>query len=173
MNADKLRNVEFFEFLSDEERAELVEAAEFAVFRPGEFLIEEGAALSSFFVLASGRVEVHKRIPGRGDKLLAVLDAMNERTLVGELSLLDDGVASATVRAQGEAEAVKIPRETFRTMIREGRPVAYKLAYRISHILARRLARMNEEVVEIVRELESRGEPELEAFRKLLTEWSV
>ena len=173
MNADKLRNVEFFKFLSNEERAELVEAAEFAVFRPGEVLIKEGAVLSSFFVLISGRAEVHKRIPGGGDKLLAVLDAMNERTLVGELSLLDDGVASATVRAQGEAEAVKIPRETFQSMIREDRPAAYKLAYHISHILARRLARMNEEVVEIVRELESQGETDLEAFRKLLTEWTV
>ncbi len=173
MNADKLRNVEFFKFLSDEERAELVEAAEFAVFRPGEVLIEEGTILSSFFVLTSGRAEVHKRVPGGGDKLLAVLDAMNERTLVGELSLLDDGVASATVRAHGEAEAVKIPRETFRSMIREERLAAYKLAYHISHILARRLVRMNEEVVEIVRELESRGESDLEAFRKLLTEWTV
>jgi CRP/FNR family transcriptional regulator, cyclic AMP receptor protein len=173
MNADKLRNVEFFKFLSDEERAELIEAAEFAVFKPGEVLIEEGAALSSFFILTSGRVEVHKRIPGRGDKLLAVLDAINERTLVGELSLLDDGVASATVRAQGEAETVKIPRETFRRMIREGRPAAYKLAYRISDILARRLAHMNEEVVKIVRELESRGETDLEGFRKLLSEWTV
>jgi hypothetical protein len=32
---------------------------------------------------------------------------------------------------------------------------------------------MNEELVEIVRELESQGETDLEAFRKLLTEWTV
>lgn len=173
MNADKLRNVGFFEFLSDEERAEFAEAAKLAVFRPGEVLIEEGTALSSLFVLTSGRVEVHKRIPERGDRLLAVLDATNERALVGELSLLDDRGASATVRAQGMVEVVEIPRETFRAMIQEGRPAAYKLLYRISHILARRLARLNEEVVEVVRELEGRDETDLEAFRDKITEWTL
>lgn len=173
MNADKLANVEFFEFLSEEERAEFAEAAELATFRPGEVLIEEGATLSSLFVLSSGRVEVHKRVPGRGDRFLAVLDATNERALVGELSLFDDRGATATVRARGEAEVVKIPRETFRAMIREGRPAAYKLAYRISYVLAKRLARLNEEVVEVVRELESRGETDFEAFRDRISEWIV
>ncbi len=59
-------------------------------------------------------------------------------------------------------------------MIREGRPAAYKLAYRISGILAGRLARLDEEVVETIRELESRGETDLQAFRdKLVTDWTV
>ncbi len=170
---DLLRDVEFFEFLSDEERAGL--AAELVAFAPGEVLIEEGADPSSLFVLTSGSVEVRKRIPGRGDRLLAVLDATNERTVVvGELSFLGDKGASATVRAKGEVEAIKMPRERFRAMIREGRAAAYKLAYRISRILAGRLARLDEEVVETVRELESRGETDLQAFRdKLVTDWTV
>ena len=169
---DLLRDVEFFEFLSDEERAGL--AAELVAFAPGEVLIEEGADPSSLFVLTSGRVEVRKRIPGRGDRLLAVLDATNERTVVGERSFLGDRGASATVRAQAGVEAIKIPRERFRAMIREGRPAAYKLAYRISRILAGRLARLDEEVVETIRELESRGETDLQAFRdKLVTDWTV
>jgi CRP/FNR family cyclic AMP-dependent transcriptional regulator len=169
---DLLRDVEFFEFLSDEERAGF--AAGLAAFAPGEVLIEEGADPSSLFVLTSGRVEVRKRIPGRGDRLLAVLDATNERTVVGELSFLGDRGASATVRAKGEVEAIQIPQERFRAMIREGRPAAYKLAYRISRILAGRLARLDEEVVETIRELESRGETDLQAFRdKLVTDWTV
>jgi CRP/FNR family cyclic AMP-dependent transcriptional regulator len=171
---DDPRNVRFFEFLSDEERAEFAEAAELAVFEPGEALIEEGAKPSSLFVLTSGQVEVRKRVPGNGDRLLAVLDARNERTVVGERGLLDNRGASATVRASGRVEAVKIPRETFRAMIREGRPAAYKLAYRISRILARRLARLDEEVVEAVREIERQGETDLDVFReKLVTEWTI
>jgi CRP-like cAMP-binding protein len=173
MNADKLRNVGFFEFLSDKERLEFADTAELAVFAPGEVLIEEGAALDSLFVLTSGRVEVRKSIGDRGDSLLAVLDTKNERMLLGELSLLDDRGASATVRAQEETKAVKIPHETFRTMIREGRTAAYKLAYHISHILAKRLAHMNEEIVGMVREIEGRGETDLEKFRKMLTEWTL
>jgi CRP/FNR family transcriptional regulator, cyclic AMP receptor protein len=174
MTRDEPHNVRFFEFLSEEEWGEFVEAAEFAVLEPGEVLIEEGAKPSNLFVLTSGQVEVLKRIPGHGDRLLAVLDATNERTVVGERGLLGDRGASATVRASGEVEAVKIPRETFRRMISEGRPAAYKLAHRIARILAHRLARLDEEVVETVRELESGGETDLEAFRdKLITEWTL
>ena len=174
MDGKELRNVRFFEFLSEEERAEFAEAAELAVFRPGEVLIEEGTEPSNFFVLISGSVEVSKRIPEDDDRLLAVLDATNERTVVGERGLFGDGEASATVKAREEVEAIKIPREKFRAMIREGRPAAYKLAYRIARILARRLRRLDEEVVETIRELENRGETDLDVFRdKLITEWTV
>lgn len=174
MGGNDPRGVKFFEFLSDEERAEFAEAAEFVAFEPGEVLIEEGGKPSDLFVLTSGRVEVRKRIPGHDDRLLAVLDATNERTVVGERGLLGDRGASATVKAQGQVEAVKIPRKVFQVMIQEGRPAAYKLACRITRTLARRLARLDEEVVETVRELERRGETDLEAFRdKLITEWTL
>ena len=56
----------------------------------------------------------------------------------------------------------------------EGRPAAFKLSYRIARTLARRLTRLDEEVVEAIRELESRGETDVEAFRdRLITDWSV
>jgi CRP/FNR family cyclic AMP-dependent transcriptional regulator len=174
MNEDRQRNVDFFQFLSDEERAEFAEAAELVVFAPGENLIEEKAEPSSLFVLTSGKVEVCKRIPGHDDRLLAVLDATNERTVVGERGLLTDSRTSATVRAKGEVEAVKIPRDKFRAMIREGRPAAYKLAYCISRTLAQRLRRLDEQVVETIRELDHRRETDLDAFRdKLMIEWSL
>ena len=176
MNEQRGANNNFFEFLSDEERAEFAEAAELAVFGPGETLIEEGGEPGSLFVVTSGQVEVCKHIPGHGERPLAVLDATKERTVVGERGLLTDGRASATVRAggAGEVEAIKIPREKFREMVREGRPAAYKLAYRISRTLAKRLARLDEEVVGAIRELEHRGETDLDAFReKLVTEWTV
>ena len=93
---------------------------------------------------------------------------------MGERGLLGESGASATVRAAGEVEAVKIPRDTFRRMVEEGRPAAFKLSYRIARTLARRLTRLDEEVVEAIRELESRGETDVEAFRdRLITDWSV
>lgn len=170
---DGLHSAKFFEFLSEEERCELAEVAEPVTFLPGEALIEEGGESSSLFVLTSGSVEVCKRISGRGERRLAILEA-DERTAVGERGLFSDRGASATVRARREVEAVKIPRERFQRMISDGRPVAYKLAYRITHTLAERLRRLDEEVVEAVRELVRRGETDLEAFRdKLFTQWTL
>lgn len=174
MTEIQLRHVRLFEFLTDEERAEFMEDAELAAFEPGETLIAEGEETNSLYVLTSGEVEVRKSLSGGGDRLLAVIDAGEEHTVVGERGLLGETGASATVRAVSRVEAIRISRDVFRRMISEGRPAAFKLSYRIARTLAQRLTRLDEEVVEAIRELERRGETDLEAFRdKLITDWSV
>jgi CRP/FNR family cyclic AMP-dependent transcriptional regulator len=174
MVEEGLQGVRFFEFLTEEEREEFLEGSEPVTFGAGEAIIEEGAETHDLFVLTSGRVEVRKRIPGGRDRLLAEIDATSERTVVGERGLLGESGASATVRAAGPVEAIKIPRQTFRRMVSEGRPAAFKLSYRIARTLARRLTRLDEEVVEATRDLERRGETDLEAFRdRLVTDWAV
>jgi CRP/FNR family cyclic AMP-dependent transcriptional regulator len=174
MIEERLRQVRFFEVLTEEEREEFAEGSELVTFEPGEEIIEEGGRTHDLFVLTSGRVEVRKRIPGSGDRLLAEIDATGERTVVGERGLLGESGASATVRAASRVETIKIPHQTFRRMISEGRPAAFRLSYRIARTLAHRLTRLDEEVVEAIRELERRGETDLEAFRdKLITDWAV
>ena len=174
MTGNHLGQVKFFEFLTDEERREFADGSELVVFEPGEIFIEEGSRPSSLYVLTSGQVEVRKSIPGNGDRLLANIDAGEERTVVGERGLLGESGASATVKAKGEVEAIKIPRAAFRRMISEGRPAAFKLSYRIARTLARRLTRLDEEIVETIRELERHGETDLDEFRdKLITDWTV
>jgi len=171
---DGLQGVRFFEFLTEEEREEFAEAAEPVTFGAGQDIIEEGAGQESLFVLASGTVEVRKNLSGGRSRVLAQIDASRGRTVIGERGLLGESEASATVRAVDRVEAIKIPRDTFRRMVEEGRPAAFKLSYRIARTLARRLTRLDEEVVEAIRELESRGEADIEAFRdRLITDWSV
>jgi len=174
MIEETLREVRFFEFLTEEEREEFAEVAEPVSFGAGEDIIEEGAEQDSLFVLASGTVEVRKSLSGGESRLLAEIDASRAPAVVGERGLLGESGASATVRAVDGVEAIKIPRDTFRRMVEEGRPAAFKLSYRIARTLARRLTRLDEEVVEAIRELESRGETDIEAFRdRLITDWSV
>jgi CRP-like cAMP-binding protein len=171
---ETLQGARFFEFLTEEEREEFAEVSELVSFGPGEVIIEEGAQQGSLFVLTSGAVEVRKALPGGRSRLLAEIDASRGPTVVGERGLMGESGASATVRAVGEVEAIRIPRETFRRMIAEGRPAAFKLSYRIARTLARRLTRLDEEVVEVIRELENRGETDMEAFRdRLITDWAV
>ena len=172
----EMKTARIFDFLSEEEWEEFAKVSEPVVFGPGEIIIEEGGAPSSLFVLTSGVVEVTKRVPGDGTRKLAEIDAGDGRTVVGERGLLGTSGASATVRAgsAGSVEAIKIPREAFRAMIRAGNPAAYKLAARITRLLARRLTRLDEEVVGAIRELDRRGETDLDVFRdKLVTEWTI
>jgi CRP/FNR family cyclic AMP-dependent transcriptional regulator len=169
----ELGGVRFFEFLSDEEREEFASASRLVTFEPGEELIRESSEPNSMYVLTAGEVEVVKRVPG-GERLLAEIDATQERTVVGERGLLCASGASATVRARGRVEAIEVPRETFRTMISSGNPAAYKLSYRIARTLARRLTRLDEEVVRVIREIERRGETDIDSFRdKLVNEWTI
>jgi CRP/FNR family transcriptional regulator, cyclic AMP receptor protein len=171
---ERLQGVRFFEFLTEEEREEFAESSQRAVYEPGQTIIEEGGDPGSLFVLTSGSVEVTKKVSSGGDRILARIDVAEGPTVVGERGLLDESGASATVRAAGRVEAIKIPRQTFRRMVAEGRPAAFKLSYRIARTLARRLTRLDEEVVEAIRELERRGETDLEAFRdKLITDWAI
>jgi CRP-like cAMP-binding protein len=174
MVEEGLQGVRFFEFLTEEERKEFLEGSELVTFEPGEAIIEEGGETHDLFILTSGRVEVRKSISGGRDRLLAEIDATSGRTVVGERGLLAESGASATVRAANRVEGIKIPRETFRRMVSEGRPAAFKLSYRIARTLARRLTRLDEEVVKTIQELEDRGDTDLEAFRdKLITDWAV
>lgn len=174
MMEEVLQGVRFFEFLTEEEREEFANVSEPVSFGAGEDIIEEGTEPGNLFVLISGTVEVRKGLHGGRSRVLAEIDAARERTIVGERGLLGETGASATVRAVGEVEAIKIPRGTFRRMVEEGRPAAFKLSYRIARTLARRLTRLDEEVVEVIRELETRGETDMEAFRdRLITDWSV
>ncbi len=174
MLEEGLKGVKFFEFLTEEEREEFAEGSGSAAFEAGETIIEEGREPGSLFVLISGSVEVIKRVPRGGELLLARIDAAEGRAVVGERGLLGESGASATVRAARPVEAIKIPRQTFRRMVAEGRPAAFKLSYRIARTLARRLTRLDEEVVAAIRELEYRGETDLEAFRdKLITDWAI
>lgn len=171
---ERLGHVRLFEFLTEEEREEFVEGSELVVFMPGETIIAEGGEPGGLFVLTSGRVEVRKRLPTGRERLLAEIEAAGERTVVGERELLGESGASASVRAMSRVEAVKIPRETFQRMISEGRPAAFRLSYRIARTLAQRLTRLDEEVVEAIRDLEREGGTDLEAFRdRLVTDWAL
>jgi CRP/FNR family transcriptional regulator, cyclic AMP receptor protein len=170
----RLDGVGFFDFLTPEEREELSWEAEAVVFEPGESLIEEGGEPGGLFAITAGTVEVSKALPDGGERLLAIMDAGQRTTVVGERGLLGRSGASATVRAGSAVEAVKVPRETFRRMISEGKPAAYKLSFHVSRLLAERLTRLDEEVVEAIREIERRGETDFEAFRdRLIDDWTT
>src|SRR5215208_7553974 len=103
---ETLREVRFFEFLTEEEREEFAQVSEPVSFGPGENIIEEGVDQGSLFVLVSGTVEVRKGLSGERSRLLAEIDSSRGRTVVGERGLLGESGASATVRTVGEVEAI-------------------------------------------------------------------
>src|SRR3712207_9552389 len=107
-----LRDVPFFRHLSDEELEELEELLEPASFEAGETIFEEGGPEETLYVVTSGAVEVHKMVlPGRRQRL-ATIEAP---TVVGEMGLLTEPRAAASVEAITYVEAQGIDRDRFRS----------------------------------------------------------
>ena len=160
-----LRDVPLFRHLNDEEREELEELLEPASFWPGETLFEEGGPEERLYVITSGTVEVHKGVlPGRRQHLAT----MKAPTVVGEMGLLTEPRAAASVEAYG------IDRDSFLEMLDADSPAACKVVYEIGRTLADRMARTDESIVGVIAQLENAQEAtNFDVFQdRLIREWS-
>ena len=108
-----LRSVPLFQGLSTRELREVRRAAEDVEFREGTTIVAEGLLASDFYLVLDGQAEVliherRRRVLGAGDYF-------------GEMSVLDGGPRSATVRAITRVTALRLNRPAFlRLLDREG-----------------------------------------------------
>ena len=166
-----LRDVPLFRHLNDEEREELEELLEPADFEAGETLFEEGGLEVRLYVITSGTVEVHKGVlPGRRQHLAT----MKAPTVVGEMGLLTEPRAAASVEAKTSVEAYGIDRDRFLEMLDADSPAACKVVYEIGRALADRMARTDEAIAGIIAQLENAPEATtFDVFQdRLIREWS-
>ena len=167
-----LSDVPIFKHLDEDERAEFEELLEPARFETGQRIFEEGAPEERLYVITSGTVEVYKSVlPGRRQRL-AIIEAP---TVVGEMGLLTEPRAAASVEAMTMVEAHGIGRDRLLEMLDADSPAACKLVYEIGRTLAERMAATNETVAEVISRLENavgRSE-DIDVFRDLLIQdWS-
>jgi CRP/FNR family transcriptional regulator, cyclic AMP receptor protein len=166
-----LRGMPFFGHLDAEERAELEELLEPASFEAGELIFEEGGPEGRLYVITSGSAEVYKTVlPGRREHL-ATLEAP---TVVGEMGLLTEPRAAATVEARTPIEAYGIDRDRFLELLDADSPAACKVIYEIGRTLSERMAKTDRSVAEIIARLEEADEAtDVDVFRdRLIQEWS-
>ena len=166
-----LRDVPFFRHLDDEEREELEELLEPASFEAGETIFEEGGPEERLYVITSGTVEVHKAVlPGRRQHLAT----MEAPTVVGEMGLLTEPRATASVEARSRIEAYGIDRDRFLEMLDDDSPAACKVVYEIGRTLADRMARTDESIAGILGQLERTDEAtDFDIFQdRLIREWT-
>ena len=164
--------VPIFKHLDAEERAELEELLEPASFEEGQMIFEEGGPEERLYVVTSGTVEVYKRVlPGRRQHLATV----EAPTVVGEMGLLTEPRAAASVEAVTRVEAHGMERDSLLELLDADDPAACKLVYEIGRTLAGRMAATDRTVVEVIDRLEKpdAGPRDSEVFRdQLVQEWS-
>jgi CRP/FNR family cyclic AMP-dependent transcriptional regulator len=124
-------------------------------FKAGETIISEGDAGDTAFFIVSGSVDV---IIGQGAKAKTV-GSLNEGEVFGEMSLIEPGPRSATIRAATDVECLATSYEDFIAAIEDNpdRAVAFMKT------LVRRLRQMNE--------LMETADPGKRGIRAMVRDW--
>jgi len=91
-------------YLTNEDRGMLTERAQVAHFNRGEVVLAEGSRRQAMFLLLQGFVRIERAYLGQG--IAIARRAAGE--FFGEMSFLEDGVASASVVADGTIEVAVI-----------------------------------------------------------------
>ncbi len=128
-----LKRVEFLAPLDDVELEALASVSRTEVYRSGSRIVSELEFGADVFVILEGEAEVSVE-PRRGERHL--LSAIGPGSAVGEMSSLTGALRSATVRAKGRVEVLRIPDRVF-DQLRERRP---QVAAVLVRVLAKRLA---------------------------------
>lgn len=154
----------------DDARALLAASPQLAV-PAGGTVVREGTEGTGLYFLLAGRVEVLKERPDGAGQRLAIVEAPS---ILGELSLVTDGPHTATARALTDCQLRVLGRSDFRQRLAAGDLVAYKLLGAMADVLARRLIRINQTVLELSVGGAAGGRvEELDRLRqKLFSEWA-
>ena|SRR5258708_15637822 len=127
------------------ERHELIAMLENKSYTPGEMIQAEGESFQHIWIVLKGRCQVVKKTKLGEEKELTVLEPCG---VFGEMSFFNPGPHSASVRALSEVDVVRLPRDKFDLLLRDGSLAAYKLAFNAMGVLIERLRRMDDWIAE-------------------------
>jgi CRP-like cAMP-binding protein len=157
--------------LSREEAQDLLAGTQMLSVGPGEALRTEGEESDGLYFLFEGKVAVER---GRGDGARMRLAELEAPTLLGELSLVVGGTVTADVRALTDCRVRILTRSDFEHRLVANDLVAYKLLGAVAEVLARRVLRLNDTLMELsAPRAAAPPQDDLARFRsKLFSEWS-
>jgi len=121
--AERLKAVDIFAPLSEEEIGKLACAAASHVYAPGETVIHTGDEGSSMFVVHRGRVEV--RVGDNGD--LRTVAQLREGDFFGEMALLTGEPRAADIVAADETEVIEVGHEAMKLLFDDNRELVESL----------------------------------------------
>jgi CRP/FNR family cyclic AMP-dependent transcriptional regulator len=132
--------------LNDAQCLMLAEVATACAIKDREYLIEEGHQDDALHVLTRGHMEVVART-GKGDPV--GLQIIREGDMLGALGFIDGVEHSASLRAMGNCELIRLERENFESLLDRDPDLVYKVMRAIIRTVHRILRNMNIQQVEL------------------------
>jgi len=134
-------------------------------------VFQEGDPAKGLFIFLRGTVDIVRRGQNGAEHVIATIEAP---TVVGEMSLVTERAHSASMRTRSDCEFLLLAKPAFLRLLEGEQLAAYKVLATIAEVLARRLHRMDEKVMEMSTQQDRPpAVEELAAFKqKLFSEWS-
>ncbi len=139
---DFLRTVPLFVEFEPDELEHLRRVLHATHFGPGDIILQEGNANRALHIVRAGRIRVTRQVQ---DREVSLCDLITGQTF-GELSIIEDGVASASLRAVGETEVLSISMSDLAELLSAKPSAAGKFWRQIAIDLRRRLLQTNDVV---------------------------
>jgi CRP-like cAMP-binding protein len=159
----KLQSIAVCKGLTPNQTKELIAIADETSAKKGAILFKEGDIGDALLVVLEGQVEVTKR-----GASLAKLDS---GAVLGEMSLLDGDSRSATATALTDVKYLKISSTRFEKLLSAENVGALKIVANLAQVMSRRLAMINEKLVDSLGKGTQKKE-ELADFGRILNRWS-
>lgn len=141
-DANFLRGVTLFSEFEPDELERLRRTMQISRFAPGDVVLEEGNANRALHILVHGRIRVTRRV---NEREVSLCDLVEGETF-GELSIIEDGVASASLKAVSETEVLSVSMHELAQFLRAHPVAAAKFWRAIAVDLRRRLLQTNDVV---------------------------
>lgn len=138
-----IRSSPLFAELNDQSYSAVRERMEELTFRRGEEIFSEGSLGDRLYVIAVGKVKLGHTAPDGREHLLAIL---GPGEILGEVSLYDPGVRTATATALSKCTVVEL-QHTDLLRVLEARP---EISQHLLRSLAQRLRRTNNKVADLI-----------------------
>ncbi len=146
-----LQLLPIFNLLRPEEVERITEVGRVEYWQEGALVLEERAVGPRMMVVLEGRVEVLRRDKAGVQRAIAEL---GPGEILGEMSLLLELPRSATVRAVTPLRVFAMDQAAFQELVDQDDPATLKLGLALSRILAMRLMRLNDRVLDLLGQAE-------------------
>jgi CRP/FNR family cyclic AMP-dependent transcriptional regulator len=138
---DLLQRVPLFRTLGFSETMALSEICKIESKEDSHIIIHQDSLGQALYILKDGSATVKRRDPITGVE--STLATLNQGELFGEMSLIDDQLASADVIAKGPVELLVIPRRDFEKLLASNDKLAIKVYRCFCAALSDRLRKAN------------------------------
>ncbi len=134
-----LQQVDFFRGLTDTQLAEINHITVEEAYHDGEIICQQGEVADTFYIVGQGQAEVRLQESNGTQQALVYLGIGQ---VIGEMTLVDEGLRSATVIAADPQTVVySIPHKEFHALCATQTAIGYRVMRNIAQDLSFKLRR--------------------------------